>query len=90
MDWFWGAKGVLALVGTCLLIWHMARKREPMSRGQLLRYLALLYFSVLITGTSADQAQSHPPVNWYNVAVLPGVLLLVAAAAVSLRESRHR
>lgn len=98
MDWFpddhahafYVLKGVLALAGTVLLVAHMARKREPMTLGQLLRYCTLLYLAALITGASADQSQSHAAVNWYNLAVIPGVVLLIVAAVVSLHESRNR
>lgn len=87
---FYVVKGVLALVGTVCLIWHMARKREPMSTGQLLRYCSLLYLAVLITGSSVEQTSQDAVVNYRNLAVIPGVLLLIAAAVVSLYESRNR
>lgn len=87
---FFIVKGVLALTATVLLVWHMARKSEPMTMGQQLRYLTLLYFAVLVTGASADQTGSHAPVNWYNIGGFVGVVLLILAAAVSLHESRTR
>lgn len=87
---FYVIKGLLALLGTCLLIRHMARKTEPMTLGQTLRYLTLLYLAVLITGASVEQTNQDAAVNYRNLAVIPGLVLLIAAAVVSLRESRRR
>lgn len=87
---FYILKGLFALLGTLLLVAHMLRKTEPMSTGQLLRYLSLLYLAVLITGASAEQVTQQAPVNYRNLAVIPGVILLIAAAAVSLFESRRK
>lgn len=92
-DWaheFYILKGIVALLGTVLLIAHMVSKREPMTLGQTLRYLTLLYLAVLITGASVEQTSQHAVVNYRNLAVIPGVLLLIVAAAVSLYESRRR
>jgi uncharacterized membrane protein YeiB len=83
-------KGILALIGTILLVAHMARKREPMTLGQTLRYLSLLYLAVLITGASVEQSNQDAVVNYRNLAAIPGVALLIVAACVSLYESRHK
>lgn len=92
-DWahtFYIWKGIAALVGTLLLIWHMARKREAMTLGQTLRYLSLLYLAVLITGASVEQTSQDVVVNYRNLAAIPGVALLIVAACVSLYESRQQ
>lgn len=87
---FFILKGVAALVGTCLLISHMARKSETASLGQTLRYLTLLYLAVLITSASVEQVSQDAEVYYRNLAVIPGIVLLIVAAAVSLAEARRR
>lgn len=87
---FYIFKGVLALVGTCLLVAHMIRKREPMTPGQTLRYLALLSFAALVTGASVEQTHQEAVVNYRNLAAIPVVALLIVAAVVSLYETRRK
>lgn len=87
---FFIIKGVVALFGTCLLVGHMIRKTEPMTLGQTLRYVTLLYLAALITGSTIEQTNQDAVVNYRNLAVIPGLVLLIVAAGVSLYESRRR
>ena len=59
--------------------------------GQRLRYLTLLYFAVLITYASVEQAQGHADeIASRHLGALVGVLLLVVTMFVSIREHRAR
>lgn len=88
---FYIAKGLVSLVATALLLWHMrAVKRGPVSLDRWLRYLSLLFFAVLITGASFDQVMSDAPISWYNVGGLVGAALLILTVCVSISEDRRR
>lgn len=88
---FYVAKGVAALVATILLVWHMSRTWDSISTwGQRLRYYSLLYFAVLLTEASVEQtAQQIVSIYPRNVFGIGGAVLLLAAGAVSLAESRR-
>lgn len=84
---FFYLKGALSLVATLLLLFHMNRSwHQFRTAGQKLRYLTLLYFAVLFTSASVGQISDGSPVNIRNVGVLVGVVLLVVAMVVSIRE----
>ena len=88
---FYYAKGTIALAATLLLIVHMQIVWSYVVKlGQRLRYLTLLYFSVLITYASVEQVRMGELVNSRNVAALFGMFLLVVTMVVSIREDRHR
>lgn len=84
---FYVLKGVLGLVGTSLLLFHMARTwNYTAGLGQRLRYFTLFYVSVLITVASVEQAQQGAIVNYRNLGALGFTVLLIVTSAVSLRE----
>lgn len=89
---FYAAKGLLALAATVMLIVHMTHTWHRVEKlGQQLRYLSLLAFSFLVTGSTLEQLEQEAPVNYRNLATLLCVLLLIAAMTASLNEDvRHR
>ena len=88
---FYILKGCVALAATLLLLFHMQKVWTYVTKlGQRLRYLTLLYFSVLITYASVEQVRMQEIVNSRNVAALFGMFLLVVTMVVSIREDRHR
>lgn len=87
---FYVLKGLLFLVATVLLVAHMSRTwSQTIGRGQRLRYLTLLYFSVLFTAASVEQVQQHAVVNYRNLGGLVGSGLLIVTMCVSLGEYRR-
>lgn len=88
---FFIAKGLVSLVATALLLFHMrAVKRGPISLDRWLRYLSLLFFAVLVTGASIDQLTSAAEISWYNVGGLVGAALLILTVCVSITEDHRR
>lgn len=87
---FYYLKGVLALTATVLLILHMTNTWPTTATlGQRLRYMSLLWFSILVTYASVEQIREQASVNARNVLSLVGMVLLIVAAVVSLRENRR-
>lgn len=88
---FYITKGLVALVAVVLLLIHMqAVWGDHMTWGRRLRYLAPLYFAVLLTSATVEQVHETAPVNYRNLGGLLGALLLIATALVSMREQRRR
>lgn len=89
---YFSVKGVLALCATLLLVTHMNLAwSELMSPGRRLRYMALLYFAVLLTVSTVAQERAHAVVAYTNLGAGVGVIILNVAAIVSLHEtSRSR
>lgn len=91
-DLFFVIKGVIALISTLLLLLHMNRAWGRLSRestlAQRLRYYALLAFSVLTTGASAEQLHQGVEVNYRNLGALIVTSLLAIAAGTSLYEEQ--
>jgi len=91
---FFIVKGLFALVSTLMLLYHMNQMWNYMShnmpRGQQLRYYSLLAFSVLTTGSTAEQLQEGALVNYRNLGALIVVILLIVAMAQSIKEQRTR
>lgn len=88
---FYYLKGSVALLATLLLLHHMNTEwTASLSPGRRLRYLALLYLSILLAGSTAEQVQDAALVNYRNLAAFLGAVLLLVAAAVSIVESRRR
>jgi len=88
---FHAVKGCVALLATVLLIMHMsAAWNLTDGRGQRLRYLTLLYFAVLITYASVEQAKDAATIESRHLGALLGVILLVVTMVVSIREHRAR
>lgn len=84
---FYVIKGVVALVGTLMLIWHMASTwDETRGWGQRLRYITLLCCAAVFTFSSVEQTNQDTVVNYRNVGALMCVVLLVVTMVVSIRE----
>lgn len=88
---FYLVKGVLGMVGTLGLLFFMWKKWEDFkSRGQRLRFMCLLYFSVLVTAASAEQIQEGVEVSLRNIGGLGGAALLILTVVVSVQEDIMR
>lgn len=88
---FFVVKGLVALVGTLLLVAHMWRTRhDEMSLGQVLRYLTLLGFAVLGAAASPEQIGEGVGVEGRNKAALGLFVLLNITALVSIYEQRPK
>lgn len=84
---FFIAKGVLALLATCMVITHMARTWASVTRwGQRLRYLSLLALIANMAFASVEQVQTVTSVEFRHIGALCGALMVVAAMAVSIHE----
>lgn len=87
---FYILKGLVALVAVVLFLIHMqAVWGDRMTWGRRLRYLALLYFAILLTSSTVEQIHETAPVNYRNLGGLVGALLLILTALVSMREQRR-
>lgn len=88
---FYILKGLLALIATVGIVWHMHRTwSDVATRGRRLRYYSLLYFAVLVTYASVEQTASGASVEMRNLGAAIGVVLALYAAYVSLREDPPR
>ena len=88
---FYVLKGLLALVSTLMLIFHMTRVWWKINTlGQQLRYLTLLALSVLITGGSAEQLRDGEIVNYRNLGAFLITVMLIVTMVISIREDRER
>jgi uncharacterized membrane protein len=88
---FYALKTAAFLASTVLLVFHMSRAWDETSGwGQRLRYLALLYFATLFTVISVKQTRAHTTIQWFNVGVMGGAVLLIVAMVVSLVERRRK
>lgn len=88
-EWFYYLKGGTALTASLLLLIHMrkVKAQEALTLGRWLRYLVLLYLSVLMTGAAAEQiAGTHS--GLVQLGSYLGSVLLVVATVVSIHESR--
>lgn len=76
-------------MATLLYLWHMTRAWDHIrTTGQRWRYGVLLYLSVLLTVSTAEQVSSSAPVAYRNLGAGLGTVLLLIAAVVSLREDK--
>lgn len=91
-DTFNVIKGLIGLVAVVLLIAHMDRvwTHEALTLGRRLRYIALLAFVVVVGGGSAEQINQHALVNYRNLGGMVATILGLAAAVVSIWESRRK
>lgn len=86
---FFVAKGVVALVATLLLVFHMAMTWGGVTTlGRQLRYFALLYASVLITYASVEQSAEAELVDYRHLGAMVLPLIIIVAMVVSIREDR--
>lgn len=84
---FYIVKGCLALIGTLLIVWHMAGTWGSVtSLAQRLRYFALLFLSVVMTGAAVEQVEGGALVSYRNLGALLGALIIIGAMVVSLIE----
>lgn len=87
---FFLVKGLIALTASVCLIPHTWMVWvEDLSTGRRLRYVALLAASLAITNASRIQIEANLPVDQRAVQGLIVAVLILAAAVVSLLESRH-
>lgn len=87
---FYAIKGILGLIATVLLVFHMMREwRRTRCLSQRMRFISLLAFSVLITGASVEQIQQHALINYRNLGACICILWLVVAIVVSLVHDTH-
>lgn len=87
---FYVIEGLLFLAATVLLIAHMSRAwSETSGWGQRLRYLTLLFFSVLFTVASVEQVHQEARVNYRNIGIIIGGVLLIVTMLVSIAEYRR-
>lgn len=91
---FFVIKGILGLIATLMLLFHMSISWGNIIRvgtlGQELRYLTLLGLSVLITGASAEQIHQHHPVDYRSLGAFILAASLIVAMGVSLKEDYTR
>lgn len=88
---FYVLKGSLGLIATVLLVFHMSHTWHQVIRwGQRLRYLSLLAFSFLVTGSTLEQLEQNAPVNYRNLGTLLCVVLLLVAVLWSIRDDVNR
>lgn len=91
---FFIAKGLIALLSTVLLLFHMTkewgRMQEESTRGQRMRYITLLAFSVLVTGGSAEQVTEETLVSYRHLGAAVVALLLLVTVIISMRERPTR
>lgn len=81
-------KGLLALAGVLLLVWHIDRCWGSMrDRAQKARYLCLLGFGVLLAGASAEQLTVGSPLELRHWGSLTMSAALAATALYSIRKS---
>jgi hypothetical protein len=85
------AKGLTGLLAVVLLVAHMDRvwSTEALTLGRRLRYLALLAFVVVVAGGSVEQINQATVVSYRNLGGMVATLTAVAAAVVSIWESRQ-
>jgi hypothetical protein len=87
---FFIIKGLLALLSTIVYMCHMMQKWPRVECvSQQLRYISLLTFSVLITGSSVEQVHDEMLVNWRNLGAMAATVLLLVTAIVSIVHERH-
>lgn len=87
---FYWTKGLLALVAVGLLLAHMrVVRQETITLGRWLRYQSLLFFAVLLAGSSVEQVEEAAPVSYRNLGGLMGTIVLIVAVGVSIAESRR-
>ena len=91
---FFIAKGVLALISTLLLLFHMSMSWSRIvaegTLGQRMRYYTLLAFSILITGSSAEQYQEGELVSYRHLGAMVVTVLLIYSMVISIREEQRR
>lgn len=87
---FYIAKGILGIAAVLLILIHMSTTWPHVgSRGQQLRYIALLGVTTLIASGSKAQFGDSSPVEGRNIGALLAVLVVIAAMAVSIQYDRR-
>ena len=80
-------KGLLALAGVLLLVWHMDHRWAQMKdNAQRARYLCLLGFGVLLAGASVEQHVDSATLELRNIGA---TVMAVAFFATALYSARH-
>lgn len=84
---FW-IKGVLALLGLMLLLWHMFSMEEDLSPARTLRYVALLIAASAVAFASQEQIREQAEWVAFNWGGMAAATAITAASIASLLEDR--
>jgi uncharacterized membrane protein len=85
------AKGTLALAATLLVVMHMAHTwNVVVTRGQRLRYMALLYLTANVAFASVEQVGQDLLVSYRHLSSTVGTVVVIAAMVISIVEDRRR
>src|SRR5438270_13708240 len=91
---FYLVKGFLGLVSLLLLVFHMTITWNHVvtkgTKGQVLRYLALLFYTGVVSGSTVEQLKEGQPIHYRNLGVLVAILVTIAAMVTSIREDLER
>lgn len=89
-DVFFGAKAFLAFMATILLIMHMSRIWPALlarsTRGQVMRYVALLAYTMTVAFGSLEQIADNETVAWRHLVSILIAIYVIAAMIISLKE----
>lgn len=86
----YAAKGILALSGVLLLLWHMDHQWPLMTDpAQRARYLLLLGYGVFQAGATVEQLNDVTPLGWRHVGALILSAALAAVAGYSIYTARR-
>lgn len=91
---FYLVKGFFGLVSLLLLVFHMSITWDHVvkkgTKGQVLRYLALLFYTGVVSGSTVEQLHENQPIHYRNLGVLVAILVTIVAMIISIREDKER
>lgn len=91
---FYLIKGLFGLVAVILVMYHTNQAWRYVVQhgtyGQRWRYIALLAWTILVTGASVQQFHEHAPIQSRNVGALIVILFTIGAMIISIRESSRK
>lgn len=86
---FYKIQGVISTLATVLVVFHMNMYwPQIIQRGEKLRYVALLGFSLLLLYASREQILHNIPVESRNIFAIALMVFLLFAMIYSIRETR--
>lgn len=86
----YAAKGLLAVGGVVLLLWHMDHQWPLMTdAAQRARYLLLLGYGVFQAGATVEQLNDTAALGWRHVGSLILSAALVVVAGYSIHTARR-